>query len=124
MKFNTSNYVDEYILLCSRLCKKAEDYTKEKVARHNTAMRRINKLKKSMYMDFELTEEVYKVLLNCEDPYVQQAAATDCLSLNIYVDASLKILKRISLCGDRMSAMGAQRVLLIWAEKLNPNDPF
>ena len=65
MKFNTSNYVDEYILLCSRLCKKAEDYTKEKVARHNTAMRRINKLKKSMYMDFELTEEVYKVLLNC-----------------------------------------------------------
>ena len=124
MKLKTNDYVDEYIILCSQLCKKAEDYTKEKVAKHNMAMKKIEKLKKHMYLDAQLTESVYSILLNCKDPYVQQTAATDCLLLKIHVDASVKILKSISRCGDRMSAMEAKRTLLIWKGKINPSDPF
>ena len=124
MKLIINDCVEEYIMLCSQLCKKAEDYTKEKVARHNVAMKKLNKLKKNMYMVPELAENVYRVLLNCEESYVQQTAATDCLMINIHVDASVKILKRISSCGDRMSAMGAKRTLLIWEGKLSPSDPF
>ena len=124
MKLKRNNYVDEYIVLCSQLCKKAEDYTKEKVSMHNSAMRRLNKLKKSMYVDNELTKDVYRVLLDCKDTYVQQTAATDCLRLNIYIDLSVSILKKICRYGDRTSAMGARRTLLIWEGKLNPSDPF
>ena len=124
MKLKTNNYVDEYIMLCSQLCKKAEDYTKEKVAKHNIAMRKLTKLKEGMYIDDQLTENVYSILLNCEDGYVQQTAATDCLLLNIHVDTSVEILKKISRGGNRMSAMGAKRTLLIWEGKLSPSDPF
>lgn len=124
MKLKTNNYVKEYIMLCSQMCKMPEDYTKENVKRHNIAMRKLNKLKESIHIDNELTENVYRILLECEDAYVQQTAATDCLQLNIYVDDSVEILKKISRCGDKMSAMGAKRTLLIWEGKLNPRDPF
>ena len=39
MKLKRSDYVDEYITLCSQLCKKAEDYTKEKVSMHKALLR-------------------------------------------------------------------------------------
>lgn len=124
MKSKTNSYVDEYIMHCSELCKKVEDYTKEKVAQNNRAVKKLNKLRENMHMDIELTKEVYKILLNYEDIHIQQSAATDCLRLNIYTNTSVKILKSISQSGDRMSAMGAERTLLIWEGKLSPDKPF
>ena len=124
MKSNTNNYVDKYIMLCSQLCKTVEDYTNKKVAKHNRAVKKLIKLKEQMYADDELTEKVYKILLSYEDTHVQQSAATDCLRLNIYTYTSVKILKSIIQNGDRMSAMGAERTLLIWEGKLSPDKPF
>ena len=124
MNTKIANYADEYIVLCSQLCQKAEDYTKEKVAEHNRAMKKLSKLKNDMYKDLRLTESVYSTLLSNEDAYVQQTAATDCLLLNIHVGTSVKILKKVYRCGDRMSAMGAKRTLLIWEGKLSPDEPF
>lgn len=124
MKLTIDNCVDKYVILCSQLCKTEEDYTKEKVSKHNIAMRKINKLKKSMYANPQLAEGVYGILLKCEDIYIQQTAATDCLLLKIHIDESIKILKRISKCSNRMLSMGAKRTLLIWEGKLNPYDPY
>ena len=124
MKSNTNNYVDKYIMLCSQLCKTVEDYANVKVAKHNRAVKKLIKLKEQMYADDELTEKVYKILLSYEDTHVQQSAATDCLRLNIYTNTSVKILKSIIQNGDRMSAMGAERTLLIWEGKLSPDKPF
>ena len=124
MKYDLNYCVDEYIALCSRLCRKPEDYTKEKVAMHNKCMKKLNALKKDMYTDVQLTECVYSVLLNHKDIYVQQSAATDCLTLNIHISKAIGILKWIIQHGDRMSAMGAKRTLLIWEGKIRASDPF
>ena len=121
---NVRSFVDEYILLCTQLCKKADDYTKENVAKHNKAMKKLNVLRKEMYNDIQFAERVYKALLYHPEVYVQQSAATDCLRLNIHTNDSVKILKNICKQGDRMSSMSAKRTLLIWEGKLNPNDPF
>lgn len=124
MELTINNCVDEYVLLCSQLCKNEEDYTKEKVSKHNAAMRKLNKLKKNMNTDSQLTESVYSLLLNCEDIYVQQSAATDCLLLKIHIDTSVKILKKVSRSRNRMLSMEAKRALLIWKGKIGPYDPF
>ena len=77
-----------------------------------------------MNTDSQLTESVYSLLLNCEDIYVQQSAATDCLLLKIHIDASVKILKKVSRSRNRMLSMEAKRALLIWKGKIGPYDPF
>lgn len=124
MNNELSKIIEKYIFLCSQMCKCADDYTKEKVAKHNKAMKALIQLKKKLHADANLTEQVYAVLLKSKDIYVRQSAATECLSLNIYTEESAKILKEICLQGNRMAAMGARRTLLIWEGKLDPNDPF
>ena len=124
MNSDLNNYINEYIILCSQLCKHAGDYTKENVARHNNAMKKLCTLKEQLYVDPQLTESVYSALLKSEDTHVQQSAATDCLSLNILINDSVKILRKISRCGNKMSALTAKRALLIHEGKLSPNDPF
>jgi len=118
------HYVDEYIMLCAQMCKKAEDYTKEKVAVHNKAVQKMHTLQENMRVDPQFAERVYSVLLNSDDAYVQQSAATACLFSNIHIRTAVKILKRIRRRGDRMSAMAAKRNLLIWKGKLSPDEPF
>lgn len=120
----TIKYVEYYIKLDSQLCKKKEDYIKEKVAKHNKAMKKLLALKEQIKADKYIAEQVYCLLLCCNDTHVRQSAATDCLSLNIHIEESLQILKDICKNGDRMAAMGAERTLLIWEGKLNPNSPF
>lgn len=126
MNAKADSYAKEYIMLCSQLCKKAEDYTKIKVRKHNKAIDKLNQIREEMSKDQELTEEVYRILLGCEDSYVQKSAASDCLRLNIHVHTkiALKIIKKTIRHGDRMAAMGATRTLKIWKGKLDPNDPF
>ena len=111
-------------MLCSQFCKEAEDYTKENVANHNKAIKKMNTLKKNIHDNAQLKEAVYGILLSNEDTYVRQSAATDCLLMGIHIDAAVQILKNICKYGDRMSAMGAKRALLIWEGKLDPNDPY
>ena len=96
MNAKADSYAKEYIMLCSQLCKKAEDYTKIKVRKHNKAIDKLNQIREEMSKDQELTEEVYRILLGCEDSYVQQSAASDCLRLNIHVHTkiALKIIKK------------------------------
>lgn len=117
-------FVNEYIALCGQLCKKAEDYTRENVVKHNRAIKKLNSLKKRAHADCDFTEKMYHTLLTYNDMYVQQDAATECLFLGIHIATSLEILKKISRGRERMAAMGAKRALLIWEGKLNPSDPF
>ncbi len=117
-------FFDEYVKYVSQLCKKQEDYTKEKVAKHNKAVKNLLILKKQIKADKIIANEVYDLLLCYDDTNVQQSAATDCLSLNIHIDKSLQILKNVSKNGDTMSSMSAKRTLLIWEGRLNPNSPF
>ena len=124
MIYKVDDYVNEYVKLCSQLCKKEEDYTKENILLHNKAMKRLIKLKEKMYLDSQITSDVYDKLLCSNDPYIKQDAATECLSLRIHTDASLAILKEIVRSGERMSAMSAKRTLLIWEGKLDPDSPF
>ena len=124
MNKELSKFVDEYIALCGQLCQKAEDYTRENVATHNRAVKKLNSLKERAHADLNFAEKMYHALLTHNDMYVRQDAATECLFLDIHVATSLEILKKISRGKERMAAMGAKRTLLIWKGKLNPNDPF
>lgn len=124
MKKDMKYYVDKYIKMCSLLCKEESDYTEENVKRHNKAMKELIMLKKKLHEQKQLEEEVYEVLLNSEDCYIRQSAATDCLELNCHVDKSVKILKQICRCGGRMEAMTAKRTLRIWNGEIDPREPF
>ena len=115
--------VDEYVSLCSKLCQKAEDYTPKNVAQHNKAMGELSQLRQALHASPALAKEVYAGLLTHEDSYVQQSAASDCLSLNIHTKEAVHILKRIKRYGDSMSSMVAKRTLLIWEGKLDPAAP-
>lgn len=124
MNTMAEQYSEKYVYLCSLMCKKAEDYTKEKVATNNKAVKRFVKLRKTIQIDLALSREVYDILLQSNDVYVRQSAATDCLSLNIHVKRAVKILKHISRSSDTMTAMGAKRALLMWQGKLDNSSPF
>ena len=117
-------FVDEYIHLCSELCKDADEYTKERVRRHNQAMRQLIALKTEISKEADAAPDVYSVLLNHPDPFIQQCAATDCLELNIHVKQSVRLLKRIARSRNKMRAMPAKRTLLIWKGKKDPSAPF
>ena len=116
--------IDEYVELCSHMCKTADDYTPEKVAENNKVMRRKNELIHSFYTSEVIAKEVYGKLLDHPDAFVRQCAATDCLFQVIHVERALRILKDIRRHGDRMSAMAAKRTILVWKGKLNPDEPF
>ena len=124
MNISASKNADKYVRLCAQMCKCADDYTKMKIVKNNKAVKERNLLKKQLYTDIDLCKDVYDLLLDNEDLYVRQAAATDCLSLNIHIDKSRQILQSICKHGNRMAAMGAERALLIWEGKLDPKDPF
>ena len=124
MNYNINYYVEKYVLYCSQLCRDEDDYTKEKVKKHNQAMKSLNKLKEEIGIDIQLKNSVYSMLLNNSDIYVQQSAATDCLNNDIHITESLKILKRISNSRDRMASMEAKRILRIWKGEISPDDPF
>lgn len=119
-----TKFVERYVSLCSLLCKNESDYTKQKVKIHNKAMAELRSLVDEISADMYLADNIYGKLLHCEESFVQQSAATDCLSLKIHTKQAVKILKRISKYGNRMDAMAAKRTLLIWGGKLDPNDPF
>lgn len=122
---NVIRLFEDYIKYHSKLCNKREDYySKKNVLIHNKAMRKLIALREEIAADMDTANEVYKLLLSCENIYVQQSAASDCLKLNIHVDQSLQILKDIIENGDRMQSMAAKRMLLIWEGKLDPNSPF
>ena len=125
MEYNVESYIEKYVLLCSKMCKKPDDYLdKKNVKKHNEAMKSLNKLTEELYKNTQLSCEVYYVLLNCEDDYVKMCAAADCLKLEIYVKDALKILKRISRSKDKMASMSAERILLVYKGKLAPDEPF
>ena len=117
-------YVDEYVSLCTKLCQKAEDYTPKNVAQHNKAMGELSQLRQALHADPDLAKAVYAILLTHEDGYVQQSAASACLSLNIHAKESVRVLKHIKRHGDSMSATAAKRTLLIWEGKLDPSEAF
>ena len=124
MSVEKQTCISRYIQLCSSMCKVAQDYTKEKVKKHNTAMKNLSKLKEDICVDRELMLAVYDALLNNSDDYVRQAAATDCLEYKIFEIRSVNILKQICKNKNQMMAMGAKRTLLIWKGKISPKDPF
>lgn len=121
---NEEKLIQKYISLCDLMCKEDADYTTQKVRTHNQAMKKMQSLTRNLSSDISLADNVYAVLLRHEDSFIQQSAATECLSLNIHIEDALSILKQISKKGNRMAAMAAKRTLLIWNGQLNPNDPF
>ena len=116
--------IDQYIGLCDLMCKEESDYTSEKVKLHNKAMKQMQILTQKLSADIDLANKVYAVLLQHEDRFIQQSAATECLSIKIHTKRALCILKEISRKENRMAAMAAKRTLLIWKGKINPHDPF
>lgn len=119
-----NRYVDEYVLLCGQLCMTADDYTKQNVKRHNQAMTKMMRLTEQLRDDIPVAVVVYGELLNYENLFVKQCAASDCLSLGIHTDQAVKVLKMICRKGEKMAAMAAKRSLEIWKGKLDPNAPF
>jgi len=115
--------VDQYIRLCSQLCQKPSDYTKENVRKHNKAMRELLRLTDKIKRSPEIMGAVFSVLLNQSDAYVRQNAATTCLNMGIHTAKAVGILEQISKSKDRMAAMGAQRTLRIWKGELDANSP-
>jgi hypothetical protein len=87
-------------------------------------MGELSQLRQALHADPDLAKAVYAILLTHEDGYVQQSAASDCLSLNIHTKEAVHILKRIKRYGDSMSSMAAKRTLLIWEGKLDPAAPY
>ncbi|MBP3685778.1 MAG: hypothetical protein J6J21_01975 [Clostridia bacterium] len=124
MSEKVEHYIERYRILSSRLCRTEDDYTEAKVAKHNRAMKELNRLIEEINSDRDIALKVYETLLESTDLQVQQMAATDCLIKNMHIDRSVEILKFISKHGDRMSAMGAQRRLKIWKGEIGENDPF
>lgn len=116
--------VEKYISLCSLQCRNESDYTKKKVKIHNKAVTELRRLVEDICADAQIARNVYERLLHSEDAFVQQSAATDCLTLNIHTGQAVKILKHISKYGNRMDSMTAKRTLLVWSGKLDPNAPF
>ena len=117
-------YIEKYVMLCGSLCKVATDYTRAKVKKHNKAMQQLILLEEELSGEIGLAEEVYDSLLNSTDNYVRQSAATDCLRFNIHTERAIAELEYICANGERMAAMGADRILRIWRGELDPSKPF
>jgi predicted nucleic acid-binding OB-fold protein len=116
--------IEEYIRLCNLMCKEASDYTNEKVKVHNNAMKQMQSLTQTLRADMDLASKVYAVLLEHEDCFIRQSAATECLSIKIHTKHAISILKEIGKKGNKMAAMAAKRTLLIYKGKMNPDAPF
>jgi len=117
-------YIKKYISLRSKVCVKPEDYTKSKIKTHNKAVLELISLVNEIRKNNDLSEEVFSVLLDNEDIYIQQSAATDCLNLNLHVIKAIEILERVKKKGDRMAAMGAERTLKVWRGEIKSDKPF
>ena len=124
MKTDKEQYIEEYIRLSGFLAKKPSDYTKKTTKKHNKAMKQLLLLEKDLSKNLQLATEVYSILLNNEDLYIKQSAATECLDLRICVDQSIEVLEYIRQNGERMASMGADRILRIWRGELDPSKPF
>ncbi len=116
--------VGRYVELCADLCKAPEDYTPTRVKQHNRTMKEIIKLDEELGHDAELAGQVYLDLMEHEDDYVRQSAATRCLELGIETKKAVKIIKSFRRSRNPMSAGWAERTLKLWRGKIGPNDPF
>lgn len=124
MKRTYDDYVEEYLLLCSRLCKTPADYTAEKVKVHNRAMKSLSSLSDEIVADSEVAESVFAVLLRCDDENVKKTAATTCLHIGVQTEEAVRVLETICQSCNRMAAMGAERVLKIWRGEIAANQPY
>ena len=116
-------YIEKIICLRSKLCQKPDDYTKSKVKIHNKAVRELIATENELGKDIDLAEQVYAVLIESEDMYIKQCAATACLFLNIHIKKAVKILEHQIKRGEVWEAMSAERQLKIWRGEISHNDP-
>jgi len=116
-------YVEKIIELWSKLCQKPDDYTKAKVKINNLAIDELIPLIEELTKDHDLSEKVFEELLENNDPFIRQNAASHCLSLNLHIEKSVKTLKGFLKHGKPWEAMGAERSLKIWRGEIGPNDP-
>ena len=116
-------YIEKIIQLSSQLCQKPDDYTKNKVKEHNKAARKLTVLENALANDIEMAKEVFGELLESENMFIKQNAATHCLELSLHIKKSVKILEHICKKGEVWNAMGAERQLKIWRGEIEPDDP-
>jgi len=117
-------YIDRYLDLHSKTCRKPGDYEKISLRKHNKAMRELISLYDEINSDRGLAEEVYSELLQNADMDVQLSAAASCLKLNIHIEDATEILERISKTGHSMAATNAVRVLGVWRGEIDPDKPW
>jgi hypothetical protein len=117
-------YIEQYINLCSMLCKEPEDYTKSRVRGHNKAMRELIALDGELSGNAGLLEKAYFELLEDEDIYVQLTVAARCLNLGFHVDRAAEILEFIREKGDGLYCAYAERVLKVWRGEIRGDEAF
>ncbi len=87
-------------------------------------MKELIKLNKEISRDAELERQVFLDLIENEDEYVRQSAASRCLELGIEVKKAVKIIKSFRNSQNPMSASWAARTLKLWRGEIGPKDPF
>ena len=117
-------YVDKFIELHSKTCRKVEDYGNESkisTRMHNIAMRKLNALYAEIDQNLDIAAKVYSELLLNENIDIQQSAAASCLHLNIYTTEAEATLERIIKTGHVMASRGSETILQNWRDKINQN---
>lgn len=111
------NYINKFIKLCARLCKKKEDYTKTNVFKHNKSMKKLAELYNELSDDKYNAEIIYNTLMNNDDENIRAIAAYHSLSLNINIDKSQEVLKNIiKNTNNPIEKFNAEMTLKAWKE--------
>ena len=112
MKTLISDYINEYIELCSSLCKKPDDYKKKSnIKKHNKAMKRLIALRDMINKDTTVATKVYAELLNIDDTYIRLTVAAQCITINVHVLDAVMILKCFCKNGEPWERFLAEKIL-------------
>ena len=111
--------INQYIKQFITLCRKTGNYdNKIGVARHNRAVKQLEKLHEEVKENEEMAKEIYNELMNSEEESVKATAASYCLAMNIKTKKAEEVLKEIIQRGKNpIERLEAKMTIKIWNEQ-------
>ena len=104
------DYYNLFVELSLQQCTKNDYANKQKVKKHNAALKKLNNLRDEMKQN--VSEEIVHMLLNHDDDRVKVNAAAFCLQSKILIEQAFFTLEKIINISDDSSICFSAKMLL------------
>lgn len=106
------NYYEEYISLSLNMNSENDYLDKNKIRKHNQAMKKLFQLQEKMNKNINLYINVLSDLMNFSDDKVRLLSSSHCLRQGINRDKAIKTLKIIAKTNIDRTISGAAEIIL------------